>query len=425
MHLGMLKHLMERLQSFLKNHKRFDRFNNLCLSVPSYLTMTAAHVAYGEVSRWTGKELKRMSTFLLAVLRAALHSPTPAQRGVFNRAILCTRALLEFFFYASYTSHDQATLDLMENALRRFHEHRDVFRQYRAGKRAIIDARDLRTELIQRRDAALAGRRLDGLSPAVLRVERHSWNAFIDAEVVNCAEDGAHWNFAKLHLMLHFCDQVRRLGSFGQWSTEIGESSHRRQIKDGYNAGNRTGDVYIQIINYYLCLDAFTVRAMNHQACRAKHDPQRVIPASSGLTLPPTAAAASTPTADVASTTAADAASASIFGPPTRLHCVSPQLTTGPGKVTTLGGVFGNMWTPEFREAIHNAMRGYLHSQRVHLPDQQLLECRATIHHGIDVSTDDMHGSPVVQRVRCTISQRRAAAALRNQWISRLADGAP
>jgi hypothetical protein len=115
-----------------------------------------------------------MSTFLLAVLRAALHGPTPAQRGVFDRAILCTRALLEFFFYASYTSHDQATLDLMENALRRFHEHRDVFRQYRAGKRTTADARELRTELIKQREAALTQQRLEGLSLAALRDERHS-----------------------------------------------------------------------------------------------------------------------------------------------------------------------------------------------------------------------------------------------------------
>jgi hypothetical protein len=330
MHLGMLKHLMEWLQSFLKDH-----------------------------------------------------------RGIFNRAILCTRALLEFFFYASYTSHDQATLDLMENALRRFHEHKDVFRQYRAGKRITTDARELRTELIKQREAALTQRRLEGLSPAALRDERHSWNAFIDAEVVDCAEDGAHWNFPKLHLMLHFRDQVRRFGSLGQWSTEIGESSHRRQIKDGYNAGNRAGDVYLQIINHYLRLDAFTVRAMNNQAWRAKHDPQRVVPASPGVSLPPTVAAAtsaasttaaaatavttagaaSTATTAAASTITADAASTPVSGPPARLHFVSPQLTTGPGKVTTLGGVFANLWTPAFREAIHDAMRSYLHSQRVLLPD--------------------------------------------------------
>jgi hypothetical protein len=83
-------------------------------------------MAYEEVSRWTGKALKQMSTFLLAVLRNTLHGPTSAERGVFDRAILYTRVLLEFFFYASYTSHDEATLNMMDNALRRFHQHRGV-----------------------------------------------------------------------------------------------------------------------------------------------------------------------------------------------------------------------------------------------------------------------------------------------------------
>jgi hypothetical protein len=95
----------------------------------------------------------------------------------------------------------------------------------------------------------------------------------------------------------------------------------------------------------------------------AKHDPQRVVPASLGLALPPTVAATAVTTADAvptattaaASTITADAASTPVSGPPTRLHFVSPQLTTGLGKVTTLSSVFTNMWTPEFRDAIHKA----------------------------------------------------------------------
>jgi hypothetical protein len=45
MHIGMLKHIMEWLQSFLKDYMRFNRFNNLWLSVPSYLTITEPHIA--------------------------------------------------------------------------------------------------------------------------------------------------------------------------------------------------------------------------------------------------------------------------------------------------------------------------------------------------------------------------------------------
>jgi hypothetical protein len=212
MHLGMLAHLLAWLQSFLKEHQRLERFNNVWLSVPAYRTMSAPGKAYREISHWTGKELKKMSTFLLAVLRNALNGSTPTQRSLFDRAIRCSRALLEFLFYASYTSHDDDTLDLMENALRRFHEEKDIFQRYRAGKRVAGDARVRRGDLILQRDAELARLRLDGVSPAARQVERHSWDESIRAEVAECTEDGAHWNFPKLHLLLHFRDQVRVTG---------------------------------------------------------------------------------------------------------------------------------------------------------------------------------------------------------------------
>jgi hypothetical protein len=101
MHIGMLNHLLEWLQAFLRDHRRFDRFNNLWLSVPPYLNTAAPRLTYGEVSPGTRKEIKRLSTFVLGVLRNALRGPTPAERGIFDCVVLCSRAHLEFFFYDS------------------------------------------------------------------------------------------------------------------------------------------------------------------------------------------------------------------------------------------------------------------------------------------------------------------------------------
>jgi hypothetical protein len=388
MHLGMLRHLLEWIHAFLADHKRLERFNNLWLSVPSYLTFTVPKMAYEEVSRWTGTALKQMSTFLLAVLRNALHGPTSAERGVFDRAILCTRALLEFFFYASYTSHDEATLNMMDNALRRFHQHRDVFLRYRAGKRVAAGARDRRAELAGERDADLAQMRRDGATAHALQVAHHDWRAFIDAEVVDCEEGAAHWNFPKLHLMLHFCDQVHRFGCLGRWSTEIGESSHCRQVKDGYNAGNRTGDVYLQIINHYLRLDAFTVRKLNFKAWHAAHSPT---------------VSSAVPTVSPAAPTVSPAApSVSPAAPPPRMRFVSPQFTSGPDRVSTLGEVFVRMWSDKLRAAIHHATRRFLHAHRVDLSDDDVPACPAAIYHGVQLDAEDMHGGSVRQRICCT-----------------------
>jgi hypothetical protein len=60
-------------------------------------------------------------------------------------------ALLEFYMYARYKSHDDATLSYMEEALHRFHTFKDVFLLGRAGKKAKAKANALRTELVKKR----------------------------------------------------------------------------------------------------------------------------------------------------------------------------------------------------------------------------------------------------------------------------------
>jgi len=77
-----------------------------------------------------------MSRYLLGVVSQSLQGGNPAQRPIFNRAIECTRALFEFYMYARYKYHDNATLSYMENALHRFHTFKDVSLLGRAGKKA-------------------------------------------------------------------------------------------------------------------------------------------------------------------------------------------------------------------------------------------------------------------------------------------------
>ena len=84
-----------------------------------------------------------MSQYLLGVVTQSLRGGNPAQRPIFNRAIECTRALLEFYMYARYKSHDDATLSYMEDALHRFHTFKDVFLLGRAGKKAKCKANAL------------------------------------------------------------------------------------------------------------------------------------------------------------------------------------------------------------------------------------------------------------------------------------------
>jgi hypothetical protein len=160
------------------------------------------------------------------------------------------------------------------------------------------------------------------------------------------------------------------------------------------------GDVYLQIINHYLRLDAFTVRDLNCRAWSAKH---------SRLASAPSAAAA--PAAAVSSGPSSGAAPAPSL--PARVTFISPQLTSGPHRVRTLGGMFAT----DLRDAIHHATRAFLRTHGVVLSEKQLLDCPATIYHGLDVSTDDMRGSAVVHRIRCTGDREWHKGPPRRDWV--------
>jgi len=95
--------------------------------MPAYHDLTPKNKSYEEVSQWNGKEMNEMSQYVLGVVTQSLRGGCPAQRPVFNRAMECTPALLEFYMYARYKSHDDATFNHMEDALHRFHTFKDVF----------------------------------------------------------------------------------------------------------------------------------------------------------------------------------------------------------------------------------------------------------------------------------------------------------
>jgi hypothetical protein len=100
--IGLLDHLQNRIFHFMKTHERLDKYNAIWLSVPAYHDLTPKNKSYEEVSQWNGKEMKEMSRYLRGVVTQSLRGGSPAQRPIFNHAIECTRALLEFYIYTRY-----------------------------------------------------------------------------------------------------------------------------------------------------------------------------------------------------------------------------------------------------------------------------------------------------------------------------------
>jgi hypothetical protein len=400
MQLGMLKHLLAWLNQLLKKHKRLERFNDLWLSIPAYPDFTKPTKAYEEVSQWTGKELKNMSRFLVSVLSNALRCPEYHERADFNDAIECTRALLDFYMYCRYPSHDDDTLNLMDDALSRFHTHKPVFLKYRASKRTTAESRALRKELIEERDHELANHQSESASARDRRAKR--WNDYIHSEVAQLLEGGSDFNLPKLHLLTHFRKSIERFGSLPQWSTETGETAHKAQIKSGYRASNRTGNFYLQILNYYLRVDAFAVRHMNNQALWiAKRDDRRSAPDD------------------------ADCEINADDTPRAKRRCVesSPHLRRHLGSiqkhVKTFEHIPPTIEDPKLRQAFTDAMDRFVNNWHPDTTGEfDLQSCSAALYHMTHVPVEEFQNpEKIYQKIRATGSKTWYHTKGRNDWV--------
>ncbi|KAJ9624432.1 hypothetical protein H2203_005167 [Taxawa tesnikishii (nom. ined.)] len=130
----------------------------------------------------TGKELKSILRQLLPVF-----TPFLEEAGA-TEAILFIRAVVDFVLLSLYHSHDDDTLRYMTLALFRMNQHKEIFRRYRP-------------------------------------------NTTEDTE--------GHFNFPKWHVMTHYTDMIRRLGSAPGLDTGHGEHNHVTFVKQGYKRTNR------------------------------------------------------------------------------------------------------------------------------------------------------------------------------------------
>jgi hypothetical protein len=200
MQIGMLDYLEKWIFHFMKTHARLDKYNVISLSIPAYHDLTPKTKSNEEVSQWNGKEMKDMSAYLLGVVTQSLRRGSPAQRPIFNRAIECTRSLLELYMYALYKSHDDATLSYMEDALCHFHTFKDVFLLGRAGKNAKSKANALRTELMKKQKVDKETN-AETWTPSQKRSEMNAWRDCICPKIDIFKELDADFNFPKTHLM--------------------------------------------------------------------------------------------------------------------------------------------------------------------------------------------------------------------------------
>lgn len=143
LYLGVFKHLMRLIVAYLHDHKRIAVFNQLWKALDGYPRQAAFKKDYEAISQWTGKELKRASSVILAIFSATVLRNETCGRIPSDgaTAVQCVQAFTGFMLMAQYRNHTSETIGYTLDYMERFQEKREVFRVYRAYKETVKAAK--------------------------------------------------------------------------------------------------------------------------------------------------------------------------------------------------------------------------------------------------------------------------------------------
>ncbi|KAF8538639.1 hypothetical protein BDD12DRAFT_884597 [Trichophaea hybrida] len=272
MQIGMLDHFQKWILHFMMTYQRLDQYNAPWLSVPAYHDITPKTKSYENDFQWNGQQMKEIRGYRLGVSTQLQSGGSPALCPIFNRAVDCTRVLLEFYMYAGYTSHHDAALSFMDDALCRFHTINDVFLLRQPGKMGKAKANALKIEL------------------SMKRPEMNAWRDYISHEIEVSKESDTDFDVSKIHLMSHWVEQIRRYGAFKQYFAEINAQAHEMNLKYGWNASNHNLNSLPQVITIQRHILCFEIRVLNLQAlvqCRVNSATIcKVLPSDADLAAP-------------------------------------------------------------------------------------------------------------------------------------------
>ena len=254
MYLGVFKHFMDWNMAFLKKWKRLDVFDKVWVLVPGHPGLYVTRRVWREIVQWQGKEMKSFSRIILAVLASTLSTATDAERPTFERVLACILALTDFNMVAQFEFHSQTTLKRLEKLLESFQESKAVFGEYRRpkGKRKRGRVNVGGSQNPKRTSGVPSSTPAPGSAAADV-LENND-----DAEDDN--EDEMHFNFVKMHLLIHYIIHIIRLGAIPFSSTNMGELAHKQQIKNGYRSSNRQHHFEQQILVHHSRRTAMDMR---------------------------------------------------------------------------------------------------------------------------------------------------------------------
>ncbi|CDO74225.1 hypothetical protein BN946_scf184721.g4 [Trametes cinnabarina] len=116
---GVVKHLI----SWIKDAYGADEIDARCRRLPPNHNLRHFAKGISKMSRVTGKEHQDICRILLGLV---LGMPLPGGVSA-THLVQATRALLDFLYLGQYPLHTTQTLDLLDDAQRRFHQNKEIF----------------------------------------------------------------------------------------------------------------------------------------------------------------------------------------------------------------------------------------------------------------------------------------------------------
>ena len=175
---GLIKHLLE----WLKEIYGSQAIDARCCRLPPNHHIRVFSNGISSLSRVTGQEHADITRIILGIIiDLPLKKTNVSQREASQEVIQTVRALLDFAYLAQYPVHSSETLTQMNEALERFHAHKDIF--------IVLGAR-------------------------------------------------SNFDLNKLHYTLHYRIMIERFGTTDNYNTEYTERLHIPYAKDAYEASN-------------------------------------------------------------------------------------------------------------------------------------------------------------------------------------------
>jgi hypothetical protein len=268
-----MKYVMEWVVKFVDAHSLLDVFETLWVSQPYYPAFKPFTKSYTHTTQWQGKEMRNFARCIVPILAATLNRPKPDQIGPFRDAILCVRALVYFYLMTQYKSHTDATIGYMRQYLKDFHDHKDIFRQFRAykgHKKANKQfGQELREDQKRQRESEPGWNKL---SSAAKTRRIQSDKSTADVEIAEHLNNQAHFDFIKMHLLGHMPDHISLFGCLNGFSADLPEHCHK-ELKDAFRASNKV-NATPQILKNNSRRQAFLYRELNILAQKSRHQRQ-------------------------------------------------------------------------------------------------------------------------------------------------------